>query len=340
MATAVVGVMILQFGGPVQLALVPTPSPLPPTPSFTPSVTLPPTEIGPPTQSPTATPPPSQTPTPEPPRQHNVTEGETLFGLSLFYNVSMDAIATINGFSVETPIQSGQTLQIPWPTATPPLEPISLEINGEPVIADPTDCEQYEIQEGDALSTIAARNNINLDLLLEVNRLTDESILQPGDTLCIPEIIYGNVVPPTPGPSPTPSPTSFPPGPDLLYPIDGVVVEMSDEPIVLQWLAVKDLAPDEWYMVEVTDLSDERGHPRRDFTRDNAYRLPHSWRPTVEEYHDFRWRVSIVRVSGQRQDGGFIYTYGGRYSEDATFTWRGAIPTATPTSTPTPTPEQ
>ncbi|HSM54683.1 MAG TPA: LysM peptidoglycan-binding domain-containing protein [Candidatus Sulfomarinibacteraceae bacterium] len=337
--TALLGTLVVRHSGPVQLALMPTPTPLAPTASFTPSVTLPPTQTSAPTGTPTLTPEPSPSPTPQPPRVHNVTEGETLFGLSLFYNVAMDVIAEMNGFSVDTPIQSGQTLEVPWPTATPPLEPIRFEVNGEPLIADPTNCERYEIQEGDAISAIAARNNIDFNLLLRVNRLDDQSIMQPGDTICIPEIIHGDVLPPTPGPSPTPSPTSFPPGPTLLYPIDGTVVEMEQEPIILQWVAVKDLPENEWYMVELTDLAVEGQHPQRAFTRDNAFRVPQEWRPPVDEYHDFRWRVSIVRVTGQRQDGEFIYTFGGRNSEDGYFTWKGAVPTPTPTATVTPTPE-
>lgn len=337
--TAMLGTLVVRHSGPVQLALVPTATPLVPTASYTPSATIPPTETSPPTGTPTHTPQPSPSSTPEPPRVHNVAEGETLFGLSLLYNVAMEVIADMNGFSVDTPIQSGQTLEIPWPTATPPLEPIRLEVNGEPVIADPTDCELYEIQEGDAISAIAARNNIDFDLLLRVNRLDEQSIMQPGDTICIPEIISGDVLPPTRGPSPTPSPTSYPAGPTLLYPIDGTVVELDQEPIILQWVAVKDLGENEWYMVELTDLSVEGQHPQRGFTRDNAFRVPQEWRPPVDEYHEFRWRVSIVRVTGQRQDGEFIYTFGGRNSEDGTFTWQGAVPTATPTPTATLTPE-
>ena len=337
--TAMLGSLVLRHGGPVQIALLPSPTPIPATPTLTPSATLQASATGPATETPSMTPEATQTLTPQAPRAHQVAEGETLFGLAYIYNVSMDVIAALNGFTVETPIQAGQTLQVPWPTATPQLEPIVVEINGEPVIADPSDCERYQIQEGDALSVIAARNNINFDLLLQVNRLTDQSIMQPGDTICIPEVVYGEVLPPTPGPSPTPSATSFPAGPALLFPTDGIVVEMSDEPIVLQWLAVKDLALEEWYMVELTDLAEEGQHPQRAFTRDNAFRVPGSWRPSIDAYHDFRWRISIVTVSGQRADGGFIYTFGGRFSEDGYFNWRGAVPTTTPTPTHTATAE-
>jgi len=337
LVTAIIGYLVLQYGGPVELALIPTATHIPPAPSLTPTVTLAPTDTPQPTLTPSITPQPSPTETPRPPRTHEVDSGETLFGLALTYNVSMESIASLNGFSMETPIQSGQSLQIPWPTATPPLEAIALDINGETVIADPSNCERYEIQEGDAISVIAARYNINFELLEQVNRLTDQSVLQPGDTICIPEISYGGILPPTPGPSPTVTPTSFPAGPRLLYPTDGTVVESVEQPVVLQWVAVKDLAPEEWYMVELTDVSEVGVHPRRGFTRQNAFRVPTGWRPEEEVYHDFRWKVSIVRVTGRRDDGGFIYTFGGRASDEGFFTWLGAIPTPTPTPTYTPT---
>lgn len=336
--TAIFGLLIVRYGGPVELALVPTATHIPSTPTFTPTVTLFPTETPQATLTPSVTPMPAPTETPQPPRTHEVDSGETLFGLALFYNVSMESIAALNDFSMETPIQSGQTLQVPWPTATPELEPIAIDINGETVIADPRECERYEIQEGDAISVIAARYNVNFELLQQVNRLNDQSIIQPGDTICIPEINYGGILPPTPGPSPTASPTSFPSGPYLLYPTHGTVVESVEQSVVLQWVAVKDLAPEEWYMVELTNLSEIGEHPRRGFTRENSFRVPHSWRPHEEVHHDFQWRVSIVRVTGRRDDGGFIYTFGGRSSEEGFFTWLGAIPTPTPTPTFTPTP--
>jgi LysM repeat protein len=332
--TAFLGALVLEFGGPVQLALLPTVTPVPPTPSFTPTVTLPPTEAPPPSSTPQPTGTPHTTATLQPPRAHAVAEGETLFGLSLIYNVAMESIASLNGFSLESPIQSGQQLQIPWPTATPPLEPIAVDINGEIVIADPTDCQRYLIQEGDAISVIAARENINMDLLMRVNRLTEQSIVQPGDTICIPEIIHGDILPPTPGPSPTPAPTGVPIGPRPLYPPSGAHFETA-EPLVLQWIAIKDLEPDESYMVEMTDVSEVGLHPYRGFTRQTSFRVPPSWRPQEERVHDFEWRVTIVRITGQRADGSLIYSFGGRPGTASSLSWLGAIPTPTPTATPT-----
>lgn len=336
--TAILAVLVVRHAGPVSIVLFPTLTPIPPTLTFTPTLTPVPSQTPLPSETPTITPSPTPTFTPAPPREYQVTAGDTLYVLSLRYNVSIESIAQNNSINAQSPIQAGQNLLIPWPTATPPLTAVSLTINGETVIADPNDCQRYTIQSGDAISVIAGQFGINFELLMLVNRLTEQSIIQPGDTICIPQIIRSGILPPTAGPSPTPTPTTFPAGPHLLYPLEQTVIESVEQTIALQWVAVKDLADDEWYMVELTDLSEPDSHALRAFTRQNSFQAPSSWRPPIVEYHQFRWRVSIVQVTGQRQDGTFIYTYAGRPSSERTFTWLGAIPTPTPTPTPTLTP--
>lgn len=325
----------------VMAAFIPTTTPLPPTITATPTWTPLPSQTAPPS----ATLPPTETPaptgTPRDPRAHTVAAGETLFGLSLLYRISADSIAQSNGFNINTPIQSGQSLVIPWPTATPPLESVLLEINGEQVLADATNCEIIVIQSGDSAYGLSALKGVPLEAIITVNRQTQESIqlLQPGDTLCIPKIVYGDAIPPTAGPSPTPSLTPPPDGPALLYPVDGATVAASNAPIVMQWTAGKNLAADEWYMVELRDADNRDSLPRRGFTRDPSFRVPAEWRPTVDEMRRIAWAVSIVRVTGRRSDGGFIYTFGGNSSAPASFLWQGAVPTATPRPILTPTPE-
>lgn len=236
----------------------------------------------------------------------------------------MESITALNNLPANPALQVSQQLLVPWPTATPPLVPVEVEVSGERIIADPTNCQVYEIKGGDTLFGIAASFRVPSTALLAVNRLTEVSILQPGDTICIPEVIYGGELPPTPGPSPTPGPTEPPPGPQLLYPVMNASFSLDDEPVVLQWVSVKDLAGNEWYMVELTDLTDVDSHPRRAFTRQTSFRPPEEWEPDGLESHQFRWRISIVRVTGQREDGSFIYTYGGRSSEDSYFSWAGS----------------
>jgi LysM repeat protein len=324
----------------VMAAFIPTLTPLPPTITLTPTWTPLPSETPPPSDTPAPTVTQAPTSTPREPRSHTVAAGETLFGLSLLYRISAESIAQANGFDLNAPIQSGSSLTIPWPTATPPLESVLLEINGEQVLADATNCEIIVIQSGDSAYGLSALKGVPLEAIIAVNRQTQESIqlLQPGDTLCIPKILFGDTIPPTAGPSPTPSLTPPPPGPALLFPIDGATVESLDAPLMLQWTAVKDLGTEEWYMVELRDADDRDSLPRRGFTRDPSFRVPADWRPAVDAVRRMQWTVSIVQVTGRRSDGGFTYTFGGQRSAPSYFNWQGAVPTPTPRPTATPTP--
>lgn len=317
------GILILMFPADAALEFIPTSTPIPAILVSTNSPTLTRTETPEPISTPTAVVSPVPSDTPQPPRSHAVASGETLFGISLRYGVSMDSIAAENNMSVDSDLQVSQELLVPWPTATPPLAPVEVELGGEIVVADPTDCQVYEIQRGDTLFGIAASYNVPSNAMLAVNRLTEVSILQPGDTICIPRIVYGSELPSTPGPSPTAGPTSPPPGPELLFPVTNSLVESTSGVVALQWVTVKDLAEDEWYMIELTDLTEVDSHPWRAFTRQTSFRLPEEWDPMDTFAHDIRWRITIVRVTGQREDGSFIYTFGGESSDDAFFRWIG-----------------
>ncbi|MFL7840412.1 MAG: LysM peptidoglycan-binding domain-containing protein [Candidatus Promineifilaceae bacterium] len=339
--TAIVGLMVLRGGdSEVILALQPTFTPLPPPPSLTPTTTPEATETPLATETPVPSATPVPTDTPQPPRYHTVASGETLFGLSLFYRISPDSIAESNNMSLNTQIQVNQQLVIPWPTATPPLESEVLEIGDQKVVIDVTDCQIINIQEGDSIYGLSGQYDVPAEAIVAVNRLTEESIqmLHPGDALCIPQVYPGESLPATAGPQPTTTSTSFPAGPSLLYPTEGMEVNPPDGVLRFQWVAVKNLEEDEWYMVELEDLNLPDILPYRAFTQDSSFRLPDEWRPKVPETHEMRWRVSIVKVTGERSDGGVIYEYGGRGSEQGTFFWLGALPTATPTLTPTPSP--
>ncbi len=342
--TVILSLLVLRSQDPVvTLALVPTVTPIPPTVTYTPTMTPIPTETPPATETPTITPTPLPTDTPRPPRFHSVQSGESFFSISFIYRVTADSIVAENGLTLDSSIFAGQDIVIPWPSATPPLESMVLQINEDNVIADVTDCQLYALESGDSVYGLAGKFNVPAEAIVAVNRMTDESIqfLQPGDVFCIPRIVYSDTLPPTPGPTPTMTPTGFPAGPTLLYPTNGTAVDPENPAVTLQWVAVKDLEPDEYYMVEILDTDVLDALPLRGFTRDNSFKIPGDWRLALfePETHEFRWRVSIVKKTGERMDGGFIYTYGGRSSADAVFSWLSATPTPTPTMTPTPTPD-
>ncbi len=336
---AVAALWVLQNPGGISLALIPTTTSVAPTQTLTPTWTPLPTDTLVPERTPTMTPIPAPSDTPQNPRLHQVVAGENLFNLSLRYGVTLDSIAEMNGIPSNSGLQVSQQIIIPWPTATPPLARVAVEVGGETIVADPAECSMYEIKSGDTFFEISARERMPLEALMAVNRLTEQSILQPGDTICIPNIIRGGVLPPTPGPSPSAIATEPPPGPQLLYPVREADIEPSDGQLFLQWVAVKALADDEWYMVEFTDLTNVDTYPNRAFTRQTSLQIPSDWRHIIPETHRYRWVVQIINVTGERQDGSFIYTFGGNRSEDAYFKWIGAIPTATPRPSVTPTQE-
>ncbi|MCB8962492.1 MAG: LysM peptidoglycan-binding domain-containing protein [Ardenticatenales bacterium] len=333
-----IGALILPaaMASPVSLAFFPTVTPLPPTITFTPTITPIPTETSAPTQTPTLTVTPSPVPTLQPPRDHAVAAGETLFSLSVVYDVSIDSITALNNLGNNPLLFEGQSLLIPYPTATPPLEPIIVEVDGQRLVADPTDCQRYEIQENDSIVSIGARFNVDYRMILAVNRLDSNSFIRPGQTLCIPTVaFFDGELPPTPGPSPTPLPTLPPAGAQLMFPPDEATFAANDA-ILLQWAAVQDLNADEWYLVELVDLDDFAAYPQRAYTRDNSFRVPSNWRTDTTAAHRYQWRVTIVLVVGERQDGEFIRTFEGLPSEPRVFDWAGGPAPVTPTPTPAP----
>lgn len=312
---------------PLYGALFPTPTPtltMPtPTPSATATSPVRPTETPTPTLlPPTLVPTPQPSPTPQPPITHTIGSGETLISIALFYGVTIDSIVTLNNLSPDS-IQAGTRILVPQPTATPPLAPVMVDINGQPVLADPTDCLMHSVAEGDSLFSIALRYDVNFNAILQVNRLDERVILQPGDAICIPRLVYDetdfaatlDTAPPRWQPTVG--------GPHLLYPPPGASFPATTNGILLQWVAEHDLAADEQYMVEVTDVSAVTSRPRRAFIRQTSFIVPADWATTPDVPHTFRWRVALVRITGARPDGVLTYAYGGPASE-STFNWGGA----------------
>ncbi|MFK7805900.1 MAG: LysM peptidoglycan-binding domain-containing protein [Anaerolineae bacterium] len=315
---AAIPIALLPSATPTEAPLIVLPTETAtPIPTATPLITETPT----PTLVPTETSTPLPTDTPQPLRTYEIVSGQTLVGIASLFGFTLESIFEANGFVDEDPIVFvGQEILIPWPTATPPLQPILYDIGGQTLVIDPSSCPPfYAIQEGDSLFGLASANDIPLDAMLEMNYLTVDSIVQPGDPICIPQILEGPIFLPTPGPSPTPAPTQPPTGPAPLYPPDGFEHAAGDT-VFLQWLSVEQLGAEERYMVEVIDTTDVDIHPKRLFTQSAGVPLPADWGPASGE-HNYVWRVSVVEITGRRDNGGFIYSIVGAESVPRTFSW-------------------
>ena len=106
---------------------------------------------------------------------HIVQRGETLFRISLQYDVSMDDIIAINGITDPSSIQVGQRLLIP-------LEPVV-------IVPDPL---SHIVRAGETLGRIAEFYDVTVDDLITLNDIENPNSVFVGQELIIREytILY------------------------------------------------------------------------------------------------------------------------------------------------------
>ncbi len=109
--------------------------------------------------------------------RHVVQSGDALSQIARDYGVPLNALARSNYLSDIDRLPVGHLLCIPrldwaWPPATG-------------TVMEGT---SYEVQEGDALVLIARDHEVALTTLLSANRLTECSLIRPGEKLVIPAV--------------------------------------------------------------------------------------------------------------------------------------------------------
>ncbi|MCO5189667.1 MAG: LysM peptidoglycan-binding domain-containing protein [Anaerolineae bacterium] len=136
-------------------------------------------------QEPTAQPTEQSTGQPESaetePIIHVVVEGDTLFGIAQQYNTTVAALLFLNNLTETSVLTLGQQLIVSGdvPEVTP--VPDSAE-------TDPTIPKVHIVIAGDTLFSIAEQYNIELDDLLQVNRIAPDAVLTVGQELLIPGV--------------------------------------------------------------------------------------------------------------------------------------------------------
>jgi LysM repeat protein len=311
-------------------------------PTLTPetTLTLPPTPTAAMPQVESATPTPTQAPptvTPTPtntpgPYEHTIQAGDSLISIIQEYGYIdfstapgsiISEVVRINDNvpNADTLPGPGTVILIPRPTATPTPANTEAAIamqatNAASVpnvqFSEDTTMNQYVVQEGDTIISIASENNLTLEQIAvlnpDLNFFSCNFEIPSGGTGCnvplqIAQVI--NIPAPTPTPTlsptpsgnetPTPTPTYI--APMLVYPPHGAVAL----PTVfsLQWVGVGILRPDEVYLIQVTDITDPNTPPFYDITKDTSYQLPESLIPTDGQTHTFNWTVTIARPNAQ-----------------------------------------
>ena len=273
------------------------------------------------TLSPSATPTatasetPAATDTPQPPLEYSVVAGDSCASIAGENNVSIASIIQLNGLDPNCTLSVGRLLQIPLPTAT--VTPYPTATLGA-VVSTQVPRTTYVVHAGDTLLGIANFYGLTVADLMEVNGISDPTAIRVDDVLIIP---LERAV--TPGPSPTPTPPLPWPAPNLLVPADGQDHSAADTTVTLQWTSVGTLRANEYYYVEVEDVTCGCARFVRQATTETRYIVPVEFRPTDSKVHVYRWTVTTVRLrpGGSAQPE---YESAGTTSAARTFTWVAA----------------
>jgi LysM repeat protein/ribosomal protein L40E len=288
-----------------------------------------PTQTETPTDSPTPTdtelPTAQPTFTVQPPFTYKVAANDTCGGIAVTFGISVQSIIILNNLASTCPLSVGQTLKIPYPTATPPPLPTDTL---QAVDATKQACEHvnYTVQQGQTLSGIAANYGISMQAIIDWNGLSTNSV-QFGETIVIPLCKRAA----TPGASPTPTIPPPYPAPNLLLPADGSAFTLADDVVTLQWASIGTLRQNEEYQVTIEDVTADQGHRIVDYVTDTKYIVPTTFRPNDNVAHVMRWWVVPVREVGTDSQGQPIWDTAGAQSDQRDFTWVGAAVAGTPT---------
>jgi len=239
------------------------------------------------TLTPTVTPEPTQAALPY--ITHEVQEGETLLAIAVVYNISVEEIQAANNLTDEF-IGIGDRLIIPLAVtdAQPPSELVTSQV-------------QYTVRPGDTIVSIALTSGSSTEEILRANNLTPTDFIQPGDVLAIPvpqlpKAVLDSTV------STNTTAVATPAGEQIIYleprslgpPDDAVVAR--DEAVLLRWISVDVLAPNEWYVLLISPAADDAKSLPSIWTKATSHRLETDLAPELGQSAQYAWQVSVVRV--------------------------------------------
>jgi len=137
--------------------------PIPPTPTPTPTLVATPTLA------------PTFTPTPPPYITYTVEPGDSPWSIALEFGVTVEALMEANGLSEDAILDVGQELLIP----------LVLEATPQPTFSPQGTI--YKVAPGDNLWSIALEFGVTVEALMEANGLSEDTILDIGQELIIPQ---------------------------------------------------------------------------------------------------------------------------------------------------------
>ncbi|MEX2144728.1 MAG: LysM peptidoglycan-binding domain-containing protein [Anaerolineales bacterium] len=289
-------------------------------PSVSPTATLSPTP-----ETPTVT--PTMLPTLTP-LSYTVQGQDTCSGIAFAFNISPQDIILANSLNANCGLSINQVLRIPQPTFTPtPAATATLSELEATISACKT--QDHVVQAGESMSLIAVTFGVPMEAILEWNNLTTDVAFE-GQRLSIPlcERIFvaGATVTPTIAPDY--------PAAEPLLPADGEAFESSNDTITLQWSSVAALRPNEYYQINIVDITGGQNRRILDEVKDTSFIVPTSFRPTDGRPHIFAWSVVPVAQIGVDVEGLPVFINSGPASEKRVFSWSGSGAPAAASATP------
>lgn len=109
---------------------------------------------------------------------YTVKAGDTLYGISRKFGMSLSQLISSNGISTSSIIRPGQTLRVVGGEASATVVRTSTSTAR-------TSGGNYVVQSGDTLYSIARRSGMSLNSLLTLNGLSQSSIIYPGQSLTV-----------------------------------------------------------------------------------------------------------------------------------------------------------
>lgn len=273
-----------------------------------------------PTSTATITPVPTETPTPIPPKDilltHTVRAGENLLAIAGFYGVTVEQIQQLNGLADEL-IRVGDLLKIPVTSG--------FDAGSE---AQATDSDfTYTVREGDTVVSIAIAFGSTVNAILAANNLGANAIIRPGDVLVVPvqdvptEVLDSSEDSALQSPSASDLSETLNANriylqPSLLGPPDQAIISR-EESVLLRWISVDVLEPNEWYVVQIIPFAGATRDFSPIWTKTNSHRLAAEHAPAVGASATYSWQVSVIQVSRDK-----ILTATSPPSDQRTFTWQ------------------
>jgi LysM repeat protein len=266
-----------------------------------------------------------ETPTPVPTAaangviRHRVRSGETLLSIAGIYGVSVDDIQAANGMQ-DVLIRAGDELIIPV-GAGGQTDEGGAATTGAGTVASAF---EYTVEPGDTIVSIGARFGSTSDAIIAANGLSQSDFIRPGDVLMIPVSQVPAEVLASTGQA---APAEGVDGggrtyvePRLIGPPQQAAVATA-EAVLLRWISVDVLAPNEWYVLLIYPVSGAARTIPSIWTKATSYRLDPALAPTGGENAIYAWRVSVVRVR-PGVNNQFALEAASPPSELRSFTWQ------------------